>query len=144
MADVLTDLQQAPASDTAQGTGAIPAADQSQSDIWARIQDAVKRGLISSDQYQQMAAKMGYTPQNVAQTPTTQNGKLGGNFATGVKEPDYGNGGGGIPGQLGTAAGNIVGQVGKGLVKAGGAAYDAINSPGAPMDINPPSPAWNQ
>lgn len=140
------------------------AQDQSQSSIWSRIQDALKRGLISSDQYQQLAAKMGYTPQNVAQTPTPQNGKMApGSFASGVKEPDYAAGQSSLAGGLGAAAGNIVGSTARGI-------YDkatAPAAPGAPLDINPPqqpnmsdyanvpndgkwptgsppSPAWNQ
>lgn len=107
---------------------AAPGADQGDPNaIWARIQDAAKRGLISQAQVDQIAQKMGYSKNQPA-------------------APNIAGAGANVGSQIGSAAGNIVGKVGKFAANQ----FDKMQPPdsgASSIEMAPqptPSPQWNQ
>lgn len=99
--------------------GISPAPDQN--DVWTRIQDAMKRGLISQQQADQIAMKMGYSK-------------------TTPKAPDIAGAGAGA---IGAMAGNVLGKVGSsvGRMLQQPAPSDTA---GKDMTAPAPSPQWDQ
>lgn len=149
-----------PSAPTATAPGATP----NPSDLLTRAQQLMKTGAISPAQYQQLAQKLqgaqvaapaqpGQAPQT--QTPVAQPSAQGGQFATGVNNPNM-QSTGTMAGNLGQQAGNIVGKIGQTIYNKANPPQQSTSLPspsptsssssapaGQPLDISP-SAGWDQ